>query len=187
MVFTRKIGKLIRGNTTPFQLYAATLLGAFIGFIPGFDHAPGLMLFWAFLLLILNANLFLAGVIGLISKLIYLLALPFAFSIGRILLEGPTQGLFQALHNGPVTAYFGLDYYAVVGGQLIALIVGLGFGYVCSKGLKSYRHKMSDRQTKTGGSTRTKNAWVKGFEWVLLGRKVAKVMRNCSLVVSEIQ
>ena len=174
MVFTRKIGKLIRGNTTPFQLYAATLLGAFIGFTPGFDHAPGLILFWAFLLLILNANLFLAGFIGLLSKLIYLLALPIAFSIGRVLLEGPTQGLFKTLHNGPVTAYFGLDYYVVVGGQFIALILGVGFGYICSRGLKNYRHKMSDRQSANEEATRTKNAWVKGFEWIFIGKKSDK-------------
>jgi hypothetical protein len=71
MIFTRKIGNLVRGNTTPFQLYAAAMLGAFLGFTPGFDHAPGLILLWAFLLLILNANMFLSGLVGLISKLIY--------------------------------------------------------------------------------------------------------------------
>ena len=45
MIFTRKIGKLVRGNATPFQIYAAGLLGPLIGFTPDFDHAPGLILF----------------------------------------------------------------------------------------------------------------------------------------------
>jgi uncharacterized protein (TIGR03546 family) len=154
------------------------MLGAFLGFTPGFDHAPGLILFWAFLLLILNANLFVAGLIGLISKLIYLLTLPIAFSICRILLEGPTQGLFRALHNGPVTAYFGLDYYAVVGGQFIALIVGIGFGYLFSKGLQNYRQKMSDWQSTNEKPTGSKKPWVKILNGYLSGRKVGKAMRN---------
>lgn len=174
MIFTRKIGKLIRGNTTPFQIYAATLLGAFLGFNPGFDHAPGLILFWVFLLLILNANLFLAGIVGLLSKLIYLVTLPIAFSIGRMLLEGPTQGLFQMLHNGPVTAYFGLDYYVVTGGLLLAVVIGIAFGILFSKGLTSYRNRMLKREAESGGSVKAKKGWVKAFEFVFVGKKSGK-------------
>ena len=173
MIFTRKIGKLIRGNTTPFQVYAAALLGAFIGFTPGFDHSPGLIVFWSFLLLILNANLFLAGLVGLLSKLIFLLTIPVAFSIGRILIEGPTQGLFSALHNGPVTAYFGLDYYVVPGGQLLALFVGLVFGYLFSRGLKGYRNKMAKRENEREGPSE-KKAWVKTLEFIFVGKKSSK-------------
>lgn len=174
MIFTRKIGKLIRGNTTPFQIYAATLLGAFLGFTPGFDHTPGLILFWAFLLLILNANLFLAGFIGLVSKLIYLVTLPVAFSIGRLFLEGPTQGIFKALHNGPVTAYFGLDYYAVVGGQFLAVLVGVISGLLFSKGLKSYRNRMLKREAEGVGEVKARKGWVKAFEFVFVGKKSGK-------------
>ena len=170
MIFTRKIGKLVRGNTTPLQVYAAALLGAFIGFTPGFDHSPGLILFWSFLLLILNANLFLAGLIGLLSKLIYLLTLPVAFSLGRFLIEGPTQGLFSSLHNGPITAYFGLDYYVLPGGQLLALIVGLLFGYLFSRGLKGYRNKMAKRDSERDGDVE-KKAWLKTVEFIFVGKK----------------
>jgi uncharacterized protein (TIGR03546 family) len=173
MIFTRKIGKLVRGNTTPLQVYAAALLGAFIGFTPGFDHSPGLILFWSFVLLILNANLFLAGLIGLLSKLIYLLTLPVAFSLGRFLIEGPTQGLFSSLHNGPITAYFGLDYYVVPGGQLLALIVGLLFGYLFSRGLKGYRNKMAKRDSERDGDVQ-KKAWLKTVEFIFVGKKSTK-------------
>ena len=173
MFFTRKIGKLIRGNTTPFQVYAAALLGAFIGFTPGFDHSPGLILFWSFLLLILNANLFLAGLVGLLSKVIYLVTLPIAFQIGRILIDGPTQGLFAGLHNGPITAYFGLDYYVVPGGQVLALIVGLAFGYAFSGGLKKYRNKMAKRESEREGPSE-KKAWLKTVEFIFVGSKSSK-------------
>ncbi|MCB1121513.1 MAG: DUF2062 domain-containing protein, partial [Verrucomicrobiae bacterium] len=169
MIFTRKIGKLIRGNTTPFQLYAACLLGALIGFTPGFDHAPGLLLFWSFLLLILNANLFLAGLVGLLAKLVYLLSLPVAFSIGRFLLEGPTSGLFATLHNMPVIAYFGLDYYIVPGGQVLGIMLGVVCGFLASRALRSYRKKMSQRE-----GAKERSGWTKAFVWVFVGSKSGK-------------
>ncbi len=154
-------------------MYAAASLGAFIGFTPGLDHSPGLILFWSFLLLILNANLFLAGLIGLLSKLIYLLTLPVAFSLGRFLIEGPTQGLFSSLYNGPVTAYFGLDYYVVPGGQLLGLFVGIAFGYLFFRGLKGYRNKMAKRESEREGPSQ-KKAWVKTMEFIFVGKKSKK-------------
>jgi uncharacterized protein (TIGR03546 family) len=169
MIFTRKIGKLVRGNTTPFQIYAAGLLGAMIGFTPGFDHAPGLILFWLFLLLILNANLFLAGLVGLLSKLVFLVTVPVAFGIGRLLLEGPTKGLFETLHNAPVIAYFGLDYYVVPGGQLIGLLVGLAFGFGVSKALTIYRTRMSQKEAVS-----ERKGWIKVLEWIFVGKKSGK-------------
>jgi hypothetical protein len=44
----RKIGKIILGKVTPFQIIAACMLGAMIGFLPGFSQvslgAPPLLL-----------------------------------------------------------------------------------------------------------------------------------------------
>jgi len=170
MLLTRRIGKLVRGKATPFQIYAACLLGAFLGFAPGFQQAPGLILFWSLLLLVLNANLFLAGVVGLVSKLLYWVALPLAFHFGVLLLEGPTRGLFAAMANAPVLAYFGLEYYAVVGGQALGLLVGLAAGYGTARALAAYRRKMaalerdSERLKKWGSKK-----WVAALAFVFLG------------------
>ena len=133
MFITRKIGALIRGNATPFQIYAACLLGALLGFLPGFDQAPALIIGWTFLLLVLNANLFLAGLVTLLGKLVFLLALPAIFQVGRLLLEGPLQGLFRALVNAPVTAFTGFDFYAVAGGQVVAIPFALLLGFFLSR------------------------------------------------------
>jgi len=171
MIFTRKLGKLIRGKTTPFQIYAACLLGAFLGFIPGFGQAPGLILFWTFLLLILNANLFAAGVVGLLSKLIYLIALPVAFQIGRFLLEGPTQGLFEAMANAPVLAYFGFDYFAVVGGQVLGLVVGLASGAYLTRALRSLRGRLAAREKEGRESRFANKGWAKALRWIFIGGK----------------
>ncbi|MBD5781481.1 hypothetical protein IEN85_18415 [Pelagicoccus sp. NFK12] len=171
MIVTRKIGSLIRGKTTPFQIYAACILGALIGFIPSFSHAPALVAFWILLLLVLNANLFLAGIVLLLSKLVLLLAMPLVFAIGRFLLEGPTQGLFKALINAPVTAYSGLDYYAVAGGQLLALILGFALAFVLKRSITNYRKKM---MVVSEDSARLKKynekLWVKALKFLFLGK-----------------
>jgi len=170
MLITRKIGKLIRGKTTPFQVVSASILGMLIGFTPGFAQAPGLIVFWALLLVILNANLFLAGILGLLGKLLLWITLPVAFSIGRFLLEGPTEGLFKTLVNAPITAYFGLEYYVVPGGQLMALVFGTGIGLYLTKLLGAYRKKMIQMEQNSERMKQwSSKGWVKAMTFIFLG------------------
>jgi len=170
MLITRKIGKLIRGKTTPFQIVSASILGMLIGFTPGFAQAPGLIVFWVLCLIILNANLFLAGIVALLGKLLLWISLPIAFSIGRFLLEGPTEGLFKTLVNAPITAYFGLEYYVVPGGQLIALVIGGAVGFSMTKLLGSYRRKMmSMEQNSEKMNQWSSKGWVKALKFIFLG------------------
>jgi len=100
MIITRKFGKLIRGRATPFPIFSAYILGMLIGFVPGVQQAPKLLIFWIGCLIILNANLFLAGLVGILGKLLLIALMPVAFAIGRFLLEGPTNPLFASLGNG---------------------------------------------------------------------------------------
>jgi uncharacterized protein (TIGR03546 family) len=146
-MITRRIGKLLRGKTTPFQVFSAGILGALIGFIPGFSQAPGLMLFWLFFLAFLNANLFVAAIVGAGSALLALVLTPVSFAVGRFLLEGPTEGLFRAIVNAPVLAFFGFDYYVVAGGQLIGVVVGVLAGFAVAKLLTGFRAKLSQMET----------------------------------------
>ena len=170
MLITRKIGKLIRGKTTPFQVVSASILGMLIGFTPGFAQAPGLIVFWALLLVILNANLFLAGILGLLGKLLLWITLPVAFSIGRFLLEVPTEGLFKTLVNAPITAYFGLEYYVVPGGQLMALVFGTGIGLYLTKLLGAYRKKMIQMEQNSERMKQwSSKGWVKAMTFIFLG------------------
>jgi len=170
MLITRKIGKLIRGKTTPFQIVSASILGMLIGFTPGFAQAPGLIVCWVLCLIILNANLFLAGIVALLGKLCLWITMPIAFSIGRFLLEGPTEGLFKTLVNAPITAYFGLEYYVVPGGQLIALVIGGAIGISMTKLLGSYRRKMmSMEQNSEKMNQWSSKGWVKALKYIFLG------------------
>ena len=109
MFLLRKIGKIVRGSATRPQILAASVLGGMLGFVPGFFlpgdlgggflQAPGLILTLFALVLVLDANLAVFGIVTLVAKLVSLAALPLSFAVGRVLLEGPTEGLFRFLVN----------------------------------------------------------------------------------------
>ncbi|MEM1331076.1 MAG: hypothetical protein AAGG07_10990 [Planctomycetota bacterium] len=142
-MITRTVGKFLRGKATPFQIVSACVLGSLVGFVPGLAQAPGLLLLWLAILLVLNANLVIAAMVTAYSKLLSLALLPVSFMAGRALLDGPTQPLFRPLINGPVTAWFGLEYYATTGGVLLGLLNGLAAGIALVVLLNTFRKRMA--------------------------------------------
>ena len=140
----RKIGTLLRGKATPFQIIAGCMLGAMLGFMPGFATAPGLIAALALALILINANLVLAALIGMVAKLLSLLLLPVSFYAGRALLDGPTEGLFKTLINAPVFALFGFESYVATGGLFIGGLLGLLAGVLIARGITAFRRKMAD-------------------------------------------
>lgn len=143
MLITRKFGALLRGKATPFQIYSATLLGSLLAFNPGFAQAPGLMLLLLGLLIVLNANLFLAGLVGLGAKILYWLLLPGLFQLGIFLIEGPTQGLFALFANAPILAWFGFEYYVVSAGVLVGGLCGLLSGWLINRQIRGARQRLA--------------------------------------------
>lgn len=143
MFFLRNLGNLLRGKTTPFQVIAGCMLGAWLGFMPGFAHAPGLVVVLSLALVLLNANLFLAALIGLAAKAASLVLMPASFHLGRALLDGPTEGLFRQLINAPVFALFGFESYVATGGLVLGGLFGLVAGGLIARGIQSFRRKMA--------------------------------------------
>ena len=170
MFLTRKIGKILRGNSTPFQLFMACVLGMMLGFVPGFSQAPGLLIALSFALIIINANLVLAALVGVLAKLVALPLIPLAYSAGTFLLDGPTQGLFKTFINAPVLAFFGLEYYTVTGGQFLGVVLGLVAGVLVSFGMTSFRKKMADLEKSSEKfQNYSSKFWVRTLVWIILG------------------
>ncbi|MEZ5965717.1 MAG: hypothetical protein R3F56_17920 [Planctomycetota bacterium] len=180
MLITRKIGKILRGKATRTQVVLAATLGGMLGFVPGFFlpgdlgggfmQAPGTILGLMFLVLVLNANLGVFGLATLLGKLLSLPTLSVSFAVGRLLLDGPLEGLFRILVNAPVIAWCGLEHYATTGGLVVGLVFGLVFGFALWRGVQGFRTKMaalehdSDRYQRWAGKKSTRF-----LAWLLLG------------------
>ena len=141
-MITRRIGSLLRGKATPFQIVAACVLGALLGFAPPPLLAPALYVLLVAALLVVNANLGLALLVAAGARLVALLVVPLSFQVGRFLLEGPTSGIARAIVNAPVLAWSGLERYAAAGGQLVGLVLGLVVGLALARALGAFRRRM---------------------------------------------
>lgn len=174
-MLNRNIGKILRGDATPFQLFTAAFLGTVIAFIPGFTAAPGIFLFFTFLLLILNANLGVAALVGMGAKLLALLLTPISFEVGYFLLDGPTSAFFTKLINAPVFAWFGFERYIATGGLAIGIVLGIAFGLVLSMLIGRFRRKMVDVEKNSDKyKNYSQKFWVRALSWLLLGSRHKK-------------
>ncbi|MFT5424086.1 MAG: hypothetical protein ACI89L_001878 [Phycisphaerales bacterium] len=179
-MITRKIGKLVRGKATPFQIGLACILGGLIGATPGFGQGPGLVLTLLGCLLVLNANLGVAAIVASLTKLVSLAAMPVQFKLGQALLDGPTEGLFKAMINTPVLAWFGFEYYAVTGGIVLGLLVGVFFAAMFISVLGRVRRKLAAMEAmdpeERGRAQKTieDNKVARFFIWVFIGKKSKK-------------
>lgn len=171
-MLTRKLAKIIRGKVTPLQLTFACTLGALIGFTPGLTQGPGLLLLLLALLVVLNANLWIATLAAGLSTLLSLLVMPAQFEAGRLLLDGPTSGLFRSLINTPVVAWFGLDYYTVTGGLLLGLVVGLALSFVVVRAVTGTRRKLANMEQSSAIAERlSRSRPARVLLWILVGGK----------------
>jgi uncharacterized protein (TIGR03546 family) len=166
----RSIGKALLGKATPFQIRASCVLGGALGFTADLERAPALTVGLVVVVLALNTNIWLATVAALCAAALNLLLLPVSFHVGRILLDGPTQGLFEALINAPVTALGGFQYYAITGGLLLGLVFGWILGALLTGLVRRTREAFLNLDA---GSERFRaiagKRGVKVASWLLLG------------------
>lgn len=110
---------------SPIRALIGCLIGALAGLGPAPTVGPGLWVTLVVLFLLLRAPLLATLGVGIVAKLLALVATPVAYQLGELLLDGPTSSLFHKLINAPFTALFGLEYYTVTGGLMLGLLVGL--------------------------------------------------------------
>src|SRR5262245_60146966 len=166
----RHIGSMVRGHARPWQIMAATVLGALLGFTPGFSAAPGMAVALVALVLLLNVSVPAVVLTFGAAKLLSLLLLPVSFRIGIVLVDGPLQGLFRWLINTPVLALFGFERYATSGGLLLGLLVGGTLGWLANRVIARLRATLAgiDVNSETYDKLAGKPL-VRLLGWALLG------------------
>jgi hypothetical protein len=127
---------------SPVRALIGCLIGALAGFGPVPSVGPGLWVTLVVLFLLLRAPLVPTLGVGIVAKLLALVATPIAYQVGVFLLDGPTSSFFAKLINAPFTALFGLEYYTVTGGLGLGLILGL----VATPMVLRMRTKTTDRR-----------------------------------------
>ncbi len=142
-MITRKLGKIIRGKITPFQIFLGCFIGVLLGFLPGFSKAPGLYVLLFTFVMILNVNLILCAILVPLSKLLYLLTLPFVFQTGQVISDN-LEMLLKPIVNFPVLAWFGFEYYVTIGGIVWGAFLGVMLGLWINKIVKGIRTKLGD-------------------------------------------
>lgn len=116
------------------RLFVGCLIGCLLGFAPSPGVAPGLYVTLLGMLLLLRAPLLPVIGLGIVTKLISLVAVTVTYQLGVALLDGPTQGLFQSAVNAPFLALFGLEYYAVTGGYALGLLLAIAATIIVVRG-----------------------------------------------------
>ncbi|MCG8524855.1 MAG: hypothetical protein MI748_00630 [Opitutales bacterium] len=165
MFFLRQIGKFLRGETSSFQITSACLIAALLAFLPTPNGIGSLVILLA-LLLVLNANIFVAGLGYILFKLLYFPMRGITFSVGEFFIDGPTEGIFRLLINAPVTAWMGFDYYVMVGGLPFAIALGFGSGFLLSRSIDTFKSKMANIEKNKDWFDK---GWVKVLAWVFFG------------------
>ncbi|MHC4549983.1 MAG: hypothetical protein ACYTEZ_14520 [Planctomycetota bacterium] len=194
----RKFGKLLLGKATPFHLVASCLAGAWLAFAPAFAEAPALWIVLVALICLLPVNLGLAAVTALVAYPLSLVLMPVSFTVGRILLDGPTRPLFAALINAPFTALMGFEYYAGTGGLLVGGLCGAAAGWGMTRLVRRIRRGFRDLDRDSARFHQWASKWwVLLGSWLLLGsrpksatydalerRRVGKPVRPVGIVVA---
>jgi len=181
-MLTRTLGSFLRGKATASQIIIAAVLGGVFGFVPAalspslFWQAPALALSLLCLVLVLNANLAVFGGVAALAKALSMVLLPVSVGVGQTLLSGPTAPLFATLSNAPVTAWFGLEYYATTGGILLGLVFGAFSGALLWKLLSTFRRRMAAAEKHSELYQRlARKPLNRLLIWVFLGKKPGKM------------
>ena len=166
----RKLGSILRGRATPLQIFLGGLLGGALGFQPGWVEAPGILASLLVLLLITKATLSLALLVAALGRLAALALQAQLFGVGRALVDGPAQPMFERLVNAPLFAWFGFECYVATGGLVLGALFGAIVGLLCAFSVGSLRRRLAGLEE---GSERYQQViarpWVKFLLFVFVG------------------
>lgn len=166
----RKLGKLLRGGAGDREIFLGALLGVLIGMVPGVNLT---LILAILLLLLLNANAGIAMLGFALGKVLCLLLAPVTFQIGHTLVHRiGLEGLFRALADTPVVALLDLHVYCLIGGLPLAVVVGLGSGWIMARAIRGLRVGIMEATQRSERMQKlAQNKLVRLILWLAFGPK----------------
>jgi uncharacterized protein (TIGR03546 family) len=174
----RKIGKFIRGGTTPIQILLAAMLGLMLGLVPGFNMTHVLIIV---ALLIINVSLGIAITCFLVGKGLMLLLLPVSIHLENwAIIYTPLAAVMRWAGDTPVLALMRLEQPGVFGGIVLAIVLGMVTGIFLASVVLRIRRLLVKFGAKSEKARRIVSLFpIRILLWLLFGgqkRPLAELM-----------
>jgi uncharacterized protein (TIGR03546 family) len=169
LTLTRKLYKVLSSDSSPSAIAFAVAFGVLAGSVPLTSGLTLCMLLAVLVLRVQISSALLAwGLMRLLSK--WILA-PLYYSLGKALLDAELlHGFWTWLLNLPVVAWFGFHQYAVLGGAVAGLVLGIALFYPLRMGVISYRRWLHEKVSSNRFFRWLTNFWiVKLLRFVFVG------------------
>jgi uncharacterized protein (TIGR03546 family) len=172
LTLTRKLYKVLSSDSSPTAIAVAVAFGVLAGCVP---VTSGLFVFLMLLTLIFRVQIAAAmlawGLTRLLSKV---LLARFFESAGEALLDPEAlHGFWTWARNLPVVAWFGIDRYAILGGAVVGLALGLALIVPLRLTVISYRRWLHERVSSNRFFRWLTNFWLtKLLKFVFVGGRL---------------
>jgi uncharacterized protein (TIGR03546 family) len=175
MLLPRFISKwlaVLRGNVAPPLIFLSTLLGTWVGMMPGWS---GLHTALVVLVLVINVHIGLFLLALGVGKAISLAAAPLLYHTG-VWVHGHLGGLLAGLSSIPIIGITDFNRLAVAGGLVLGPVVGAVCGLVLAIFVYSFRRtmlKLNDKSEKF--RLYYSKFWVRLLDRILIGKRTKDV------------
>ncbi|MFP4052269.1 MAG: hypothetical protein ACLFV7_00210 [Phycisphaerae bacterium] len=191
----RKVGKFVRGGAGPLQVYLACVLGTMAGMTPGLNLTIILLIL---LIVLLNVSLGVTLLAFVVGRILALLLAPWTFDLGYFLIhKAGLEGFIRWSGETAVVALMDLHYYCLLGGLVVAIVLGSIEGGLLAR-FVVYVRRVFARAGETSAVWRivANNVFTKALLWLLFGKQKktmaemiegrGRIVRHSGLVVTAL-
>jgi len=170
--FISKLLAVLRGNVAPPLILVSTMLGFWVGLMPGWS---GLHTALAVIVLILNVHIGLFVLSLGVGKALSLAAAPVLYHVG-VWMHGHMAGWLATLSSIPVIGLTDFSRFALAGALVVGPIVGAIAGLALAFAVMNFRRMMVKLDEKSEKFRKWySNPWVRIVDWILIGKRTKDV------------
>ena len=169
LTLPRKLYKILSSNSSPAAIGFGVAFGTVAGCVPVFSGLMFLMLLMVLIFRVQTSTaLFAWGITRLASKAF--LARAFE-GLGESLLEAEAlKGFWTFFLNLPVVAWLGLDRYAIMGGAVVGVLLGIMLFFAVRHLVVAYRRFLHEKVSTNRFFRWFTNFWIiKVLRFVFIG------------------